>query len=569
MVSFFKRSAKEEDVDPDTEPKDVISPRYTGNYDPENILDAYNVEDSTLEAAKKMDSVRSEHWYDGFVRLFVWYPSFLPKEEKLLLFKIDVVLLLYVCASYFTKALDKSNITKAYNANMDVEINFTGNDLSYAKSLYSAGYIVSMGLATVFVTRPKARFMLPLLETIWGVLTFCQAAVTTSSQMFALRFLVGLAEGPIFPSVVYTIGSWYKRDEVYRRIMAFSISSSLGGMFSGFLQSAAYTNLSGKGGMSGWQWGFIIDGIFTVPIALLGFAFYPGSLDQAKNVWWLKKDDLALCRKRMLESGVKPAGKLSMSLIKRIFCRWHVHYYTAFWVLLNVVALPDGVGFDLWLKSRPDLYSIPDRENYPSIQNAVGVVAQFLLAGLADTFSPYIFLTITQVLFVISFSSLVYWDIPIGYKWFCFMIVPFDLVNQSLVSGQINRSLRRDAEERAFVIGFSDAISQVMNIWTNIVFFPTSQAPEFRNGYIASLSGALVLLFLPIAGWYGDRYDTKKFAESDLKMLDTIEADSQSTGSVEVDALAHDSDGNSLKKGAYQVSIAGSSSTSGSNASAS
>ena len=52
-------------------------------------------------------------------------------------------------------------------------------------------------------------------------------------------------------------------------------------------------------------------------------------------------------------------------------------------------------------------------------------------------------------------------------------------------------------------------------------------------------------------------------------MLDTIEAGSQSTGSVEVDALAHDSDGNSLKKGAYQVSIAGSSSTSGSNASAS
>lgn len=274
--------------------------------------------DQVCEAESKAEEVRANNWYDGFVRLFVWYPGFLPRAEKLFLFKLDVILLLYVCASYFTKALDKSNITKAFNANMDKDIGFYGNDLSYAKSLYSAGYIVSMGLGTLLVTRPRARLMLPILETIWGVLTFCQAACTTPSQIFALRFLVGLAEGPIFPSVVYTIGSWYKRDEVYRRIMAFSISSSLGGMFSGFLQSAAYTNLDGKGGLSGWKWGFIIDGIFTVPIALLGFFFYPGSLDQAQRVWWLKKTEFRLAQRRMIESGVKPATKLSWSITRRV-----------------------------------------------------------------------------------------------------------------------------------------------------------------------------------------------------------------------------------------------------------
>lgn len=188
----------------------------------------------------KSDEVRVDRWYDGFVRLVIWYPSYLPKKEKLMLFKIDVVLLLYVCASYFTKALDKSNITKAYNANMDKDIGFGGNNLSDAKSLYSAGYIVSGLFGTLLVTRPRARLLLPLLETIWGVLTFCQAACTTPSQILALRFLIGLAEGPIFPSVVYTVGSWYKRDEVYRRIMAFAMSSSIGGMLSGFVQSGGY-----------------------------------------------------------------------------------------------------------------------------------------------------------------------------------------------------------------------------------------------------------------------------------------------------------------------------------------
>ena len=531
MVSFNFRSKSKKEEEQVTDPYTVDESTNSDSahsYDAENnVIDDEFERQRALEVVNKADEVRAKHWYTGFVRLFIWYPSSLPRYEKLFLFKLDICLLLYVCASYFTKALDKSNITKAYNANMDVEIGFTGNNLAYAKSLYSAGYIVSMALGTMFVTRPKARYMLPLLETIWGVLTFCQAACNTPSQILALRFLVGLAEGPIFPSVVYTIGSCYKRDEVYRRVMAFSVSSSLGGIFSGFLQSAAYSNLSGKGGLSGWKWGFIIDGIFTVPIALIGFFMYPGSLDQAKNVRWLTKDEMKLARRRMVESGVKPAGKIKWSLIKRVFLGWRVHYFTAFWVLLNVVALPDGTGFDLWLKARSDIYTVSNRENYPSIQSAIGIVAQFVLAGLSDTFSPYIFLTFVQVMFVISYSSLVYWKLPIGYRWFCFMIISLDSTDQAIISGQINRSLRRNAEERAFVIGFSDAVSQAMSIWTNIVFFPTVQAPEFRNGYIASLTGALLMLFLPIGNYFGERYDNKKYALEDLKNAENASVSSE------------------------------------------
>lgn len=477
-----------------------------------------SIRDATIE-----ETIRLDHWYDGFKRLFIWYPSYLPKHEKTLLLKLDFIILVYICASYFTKSLDKSNITNAYVTGMKEEINFGGDDLAYAKSLYSAGYIVSMCCGMLFVTRPWARFMLPILETIWGVLTFCQAAAKTPSQMFALRFLVGLAEGPIFPSIVYTLGSWYKRDEIYRRVMVFSISSSLGGMFSGFLQSAAYEHLSGKGGLSGWKWGFIIDGIFTVPIALVGFVFFPGTCEQSTSVWWLTSADHDLAKKRMQESGVKEPTKLSFDLVKRVFFRWHVHYFTAFWTLLNVVALPDGTGFPLWLKSKsPEVYTISQVNNYPSIQSAVSVVAQFVLAGLSDSFSIYPFLTITQCLFIISYSSLAAWNIPDGYRWFCFMIIGFDTVNQAIVSGQINRACRRDAEERAFVLGFSDAVSQAMNIWTNIVFYPTVDAPQFHLGYIISTVAAIIMLFMPILSWYGERWDERHYAAHDAALVDRI-----------------------------------------------
>jgi MFS transporter, ACS family, pantothenate transporter len=67
-------------------------------------------------------------------------------------------------------------------------------------------------------------------------------------------------------------------------------------MFGGFLQAGAYTGMDGVHGLSGWRCTlsfcshgqkltvilgeisglFIIDGIITVPIALVGFLIMPG-----------------------------------------------------------------------------------------------------------------------------------------------------------------------------------------------------------------------------------------------------------------------------------------------------
>lgn len=451
-------------------------------------------------------------WYDGISRMFLWYPKYLPKDQKKLLLKLDFIILSYICASYFTKSLDKSNLQNAYGTGMREDIKFYDNDLNYAKSLYSAGYIISMCFGTMVVTFPWARLLVPILEVIWGVLTFCASAVNTPPQLFAIRFLIGLAEGPIFPCIVYILGSWYKRDELYRRVMAFSISSTVGGMFSGYLQSAAYSNLSGVGGLEAWRWGFIIDGIVTVPIALFGFFLFPGTPFQVgKTIFWLSDQELSLSKARMEKSGVsEPTAKLSVSLLKKVFSSWRVYFFTVFWILLNVVALPDGLGFNMWLLSKPDVYSKQDYNNYPTIQSAVSIVAQVVLGGLADSYSIYPILTFVQTLFIISYSSLAAWSIPDGYRWFCFMIIGFDSVNQIIISGWINRATRKDAEERAFVLGFSDAVSQAMNIWTNIVFFPVDHSPEFRLGYIVATGAAFIMLLLPLVSHYFERRDSKK-----------------------------------------------------------
>lgn len=51
----------------------------------------------------------------------------------------------------------------------------------------------------------------------------------------------------------YTLGSWYRRDELGKRACLFLICSALGQMVSGYLMAGVH-HLGGVGGYKGWQW---------------------------------------------------------------------------------------------------------------------------------------------------------------------------------------------------------------------------------------------------------------------------------------------------------------------------
>lgn len=94
-------------------------------------------------------------------------------------------------------------------------------------------------------------------------------------------------------------------------------------MVSGYLQSAAYTNLSGVAGMPGWRWLFIIDGIFTIPVALIGFIVFPGIPDSPRP-FYLTENDIALAKDRAKRANIQRPGKLGLDVFKRSLKRWHI-----------------------------------------------------------------------------------------------------------------------------------------------------------------------------------------------------------------------------------------------------
>lgn len=188
---------------------------------------------------------------------------------------------------------DQTNISNAYVSGLKEEFDLYGNQLNYLNICYFTAYVVFQIPGMLLISRPKlSRWLLPSLEILWGIVTFAQSRATSIEQLYAMRFLVGMLEAPVFVSTHFILGSWYSGPELFKRAGTWFICNPLGSMVSGYLQAAAYQNLSGVAGMPGWRWLFIIDGIFSIPVALLGFIIFPGVPDSPRP-FFLSEGDIS------------------------------------------------------------------------------------------------------------------------------------------------------------------------------------------------------------------------------------------------------------------------------------
>ena len=164
--------------------------------------------------------------YRRTIQPYFWDDVDKPKEEKWFLFKLDIFLLSIACLGYFSKNLDQANINNAYVSGMKEALHLEGSELTYAGNVFTAGYVIGQMPAVILVTRVRPSILIPTVEIIWSILTFCSAAVKSAPQLYAVRFFVGLCESAYFPTVVYMVGSWYTKRERGKRLTIFVSFSS-------------------------------------------------------------------------------------------------------------------------------------------------------------------------------------------------------------------------------------------------------------------------------------------------------------------------------------------------------
>lgn len=214
----------------------------------------------------------------------------------------------------------------AYVSGMKEEINIQGNQYNWFTTLFNVGYVLVIYPSCIAVSHFGPHWWLPSAELIWGVLTCCLSVAQNYKHVYALRFLIGFAEGTAWPGYVTVISQWYTPEEVALRMGFFTCAQSVGSMFAGVMQGAMSTTLDGSLGRSGWRWGFIVNGVCTIFVALLAYFTIPGFPDRPNPLakWYLTDEDFVIARRRTARVKREPLKPINSKSFLRAFKYWQL-----------------------------------------------------------------------------------------------------------------------------------------------------------------------------------------------------------------------------------------------------
>jgi MFS family permease len=119
---------------------------------------------------------------------------------------------------------------------------------------------------------------------LFGTVSTFQAFENNYSSFIASRFLLGMTESGFIPGGLWTLSTWYTREESAKRVMVFYFGNQFG-QASAKLIAYGILHMRGVGGKAGWFWLFVLMGSFTVLSGfILGF-FLPDSFKNPRSTF--------------------------------------------------------------------------------------------------------------------------------------------------------------------------------------------------------------------------------------------------------------------------------------------
>ncbi|EJD40522.1 MFS general substrate transporter [Auricularia subglabra TFB-10046 SS5] len=296
--------------------------------------------------------------------------------------KIDLRLLPMLGLMYLLSFIDRGNIGNAKIQGLVEQLDLTGNRYNIALTMFFIPYCVCEPPANILLKKLRPSRWLPGITVLWGIVMTMMGLVKTYAQLVAVRACLGIAEAGLFPGVVYYLTLWYPRHMCAYRIAIFYSAATIAGAFTGLLAyGIAY--MSGTGGLQGWSWIFVLEGLATVVVGVVAAVVLPDLPSTAK---FLREDqkEYVLWRKKYDNSTVGEDEHFKWAYVAEAFTDWQLYLHIV--VYLSIVTPIYGISLFL-----------------PSIINGFGYtreVTQLL------TVPPYVFATILIIIFAIHSDRL-------------------------------------------------------------------------------------------------------------------------------------------------------------------
>ncbi|MBD2819028.1 MFS transporter [Streptomyces parvulus] len=172
----------------------------------------------------------------------------------------------FVALMFFVNYLDRTAVSFAEPNGMGQDLALTAAQFGFASGIFFLGYIVLEVPSNMALHRFGARRWLARIMVTWGIVSLLFTWVSSSGQLYTLRFLLGVAEAGFFPGAILFLSQWVPSRHRTKILGLFYLAQPLTTVFGAPL-AGWLIGRHGLFGLEGWRVMFLF---VSLPAIVLG-----------------------------------------------------------------------------------------------------------------------------------------------------------------------------------------------------------------------------------------------------------------------------------------------------------
>src|SRR2546426_8376525 len=201
-------------------------------------------------------------------------------DERRIVRKLQMRIIPFVFLLYIISFLDRINIGFAA-LTMNKELVISSRQFGLVAGIFFLGYFLFEIPSNLLLHRLGARIWIARILITWGILAALTGLVNSVQQLYAERFLLGLAEAGYFPGIALYLTFWLRQRDQAQAIALFvagiPVTSILGAPVSTFILDHVHCV-----SISSWRWLLILEGIPAVVGGVITYFLLPSRPAEAK-----------------------------------------------------------------------------------------------------------------------------------------------------------------------------------------------------------------------------------------------------------------------------------------------
>ncbi len=206
------------------------------------------------------------------------------KREAAVFRKVSLRLVPFLFLLYVVNLIDRTNIGMTRLQMVDRQHILCEKAYALGAGIFYIGYLLFEVPSNLILLRTGARAWIARILVSWGLISSAMMFVSGPWSFGILRVLLGIAEAGFFPGIIFYLNNWFPERVRARAVAHFMlggvIASMAGNPLSGFLLEF----MDQVGGLWGWQWVFLLEGLPAVALGFVTLAYLTDRPDQAR---WL------------------------------------------------------------------------------------------------------------------------------------------------------------------------------------------------------------------------------------------------------------------------------------------